>query len=61
MTPSVLALQLPLRLPLHQWPLLASHSVKLQLLSMISSCQNQYYLHDSYTNKFGCQHNHFWN
>ena len=34
MTSLILGLQLPLKLPLYQWPLLASHSAKPQLLSM---------------------------
>jgi hypothetical protein len=39
-----------LKLHLHQWPALASHSAKPQLLSMTpSSLQNQYHLDDSYT------------
>ena len=50
MTPSVLGLQLQLRLHLHQWPSMASHSAKHQLLFMTPSClQNQYPLGDSYT------------
>jgi hypothetical protein len=45
MTLSILGLQLLLRLHLQQWPLLASHSVKPQLLFMALSCpQNQYHL-----------------
>jgi hypothetical protein len=45
MTPLVLGCQLKLRLHLHQWPSMASHSTKPQLLSMIPSClQDQYHL-----------------
>jgi hypothetical protein len=44
-TPSVLGHQLQLRLYLHQWTFLTSHSAKPQLLSMTPSClQNQYHL-----------------
>jgi hypothetical protein len=50
MTPSVLGCQLQLRVHLHQWPSMASHSTKPQLLFMTPSCiQNQYHLGDSYT------------
>jgi hypothetical protein len=50
MTPSVLGHQLQLRLRLHQWPSMASHSAKPQLVTMNPSClQNQYHLGDSYT------------
>jgi hypothetical protein len=38
MTPSVLGLQLQLRLHLHQWPFMASHSAEPQLLCMTPSC-----------------------
>ena len=49
MTPSVLGHQLQLRLHLHPWPSMASHSAKPQLLSLTPSCcQNQYHLDDSY-------------
>jgi hypothetical protein len=49
MTPSVLGLQLQLRLHLHQWPSMASHSVEPQLLFLTPSClQNQYHLGDPY-------------
>ena len=49
-TPPVLGCQLQLWLHFHQWPSLASHNVKPQLLSMTPSClQNQYYLGDSHT------------
>jgi hypothetical protein len=42
--------QLKLRLHLHQWPSMASHSAEPQLLCMTASClQNQYHLGDSYT------------
>jgi hypothetical protein len=48
-TPSVLGCELQLKLHLHQWPFLASHSAKLQLLFMTPSClQNQYHLGDFY-------------
>ena len=48
-TPSVLGCELQLKLHLHQWPFLASHSAKLQLLFMTPSClQNQYHLGDPY-------------
>jgi hypothetical protein len=50
MTPSLLGFQLQLRLHLHPWPSLDSHSAEPQLLSMTPSCfQNQYHLGDSYT------------
>ena len=50
MTPSVLGLQLQLRLHLHQWPSMASHSTEPQLLCVTPSClQNQYHLGDPYT------------
>ena len=50
MTPSVLGHQLQLRLHLLQWPSLASHSAKPQLLSMIPSfLHKQYHLNDSST------------
>jgi hypothetical protein len=50
MTPSVLGHQLQVRLHLHQWPSMDSHSAKPQLLSVTPSClQNQYHLGDSYT------------
>ena len=50
MTPSVLGPQLQLRLHLHQWPSMASHSAEPQLLCVTPSClQNQYHLGDSYT------------
>jgi hypothetical protein len=56
MSPSILILQLPLRLHLLQWPLLSSHSVRPQVFSMTPSClQNQYYLDYTYSNIFGCQ------
>jgi hypothetical protein len=46
MTPSVVSHYLQL----HQWPFLASHSAKPQLLTMTPSClQNQYHLADFYT------------
>lgn len=48
--PSFLAHQLPLRLYLHQWWLLASHRAKPWLLSTTPlSLQNQYHPGDSYT------------
>jgi hypothetical protein len=50
MTPSVLGHQLQPRLHLHQWPSMASHSAKPQLLCMTPSClQNQYHLGNSFT------------
>uniref|UniRef100_A0A8C6GMM6 Uncharacterized protein n=1 Tax=Mus spicilegus TaxID=10103 RepID=A0A8C6GMM6_MUSSI len=50
MIPSVLGYQLQLRLHLHQWPSMASHSAKPQLFFMTSSClHNQYHLGDPYT------------
>jgi hypothetical protein len=49
-TPSVLGQQLQLRLHVHQWPSMASPSVKSQLFRRIPSClQNQYHHDDSYT------------
>jgi hypothetical protein len=55
MISSVLEFQLILRLHLHQWLLLASHSAKPRLLSMTPSClQNQYYLGDFYIPNLGC-------
>ena len=42
---------------LHQWPLLASHSAKPQLLSTTPLClQNFYHLGAPHTTKFGCQY-----
>jgi hypothetical protein len=50
MTPSVLGYQLPLRLHLHQWPSMVSHSAMSQVFFMTPSClQNQYHLGDPYT------------
>jgi hypothetical protein len=50
MIPSVLGHQLQLRLHLHQWPSMASHSAEPQVLCVTPSClQNQYHLGDSYT------------
>uniref|UniRef100_A0A8C6GL60 Uncharacterized protein n=1 Tax=Mus spicilegus TaxID=10103 RepID=A0A8C6GL60_MUSSI len=50
MTPFVLGRQLQLRLHLHQWPFMASHSAEPQLLCETPSClQNQYHLGDPYT------------
>ena len=50
MTPSALGHQLQLRLHFHQWPSMASHSAKPQLLCVTPSClQNQYHLDDPYT------------
>ena len=50
MTSSVLGHQLQLRLHLHQWPSMASHSAGPQMLFRTPPClQNQYYLDDSYT------------
>jgi hypothetical protein len=50
MSPLNLGLQLPVRMHLHQWPLLVSHGAKLRLFSMTPPChQNQYHLGDSYT------------
>ena len=49
MTPSVLGRQLQLRLHLHQWPSMASHSAKPQLLCVTPLClQTQYHLGNSY-------------
>ena len=49
-TPSVLGIQLQLRLHVHQWPSMPSHSAEPQLLCVTPSClQNQYHLDDSYT------------
>ena len=46
MTPSVLGYQLQVRLHLYQWPSLASHSAKPQLLFMTLSClQNLILIH----------------
>lgn len=43
--PSISGLPMPLWLPLHQWPFLASHNAKTQLISMTPSfLQNQYHL-----------------
>jgi hypothetical protein len=48
MTPSVLSLQLQLRL--HQWPSMASHSAEPELLCLTpSGLQNQYHLGNPYT------------
>ena len=50
MISSALGHQLHLRLHLHQWPSMVSHSAGLQLLCMIPLClQNQYHLGTSYT------------
>jgi hypothetical protein len=50
MTPSVQGRQLKLRLHLHQWPSMASHSAEPQLPCMTPSClQNQYNLGDPCT------------
>jgi hypothetical protein len=48
--PFSLGHQWQLRLHLHQWPSMASHSAEPQLLCMTPSClQNQYQLGDSHT------------
>jgi hypothetical protein len=50
MTPSVLGRQLQLRLHLHQWPSIPSHSAEPRLLCVTPSClQNEYHLGDSLT------------
>ena len=57
MTPSVLGHQLQLRLHLHQWPSVASHSAQSELLYVIPSClQNQYHLGNSYHYQVLLQH-----